>query len=684
MANDRLETGKPPGATAKTGPSDDPQADRIASLVNQYFDRRQDGEDLTPEQFSAEHPDLAAELQPYLQGLALLDEIRTATADTHERLEAALEASEPAELPTIDGYELIEEIGRGGMGVVYKALQVATKRVVALKVMLAGPFASPTARRRFEREVELAARLRHESIVTVLESGQVASGQKYFAMDYVDGVHLDTYLIDHRPDRRARLELFARICEAVDYAHEHNVIHRDLKPANVLIDGRGDPHIMDFGLAKATDQGDHEDVQSHHASAPGVVMGTLRYLSPEQAAGATESIDGRTDVYALGIMLFEAVTGALPYDTSGRASDVVRRIIETPPALPASLPSRIDKELITVLFKPLEKERRLRYISVGEMGEDLRRYLAGEPVLAKRASPMYVVRKKLAKHRSRIALAAAALGLAVGSVWGGIWWTRQSLEGRPGQQFLTEARREVLRIQHELETGNVGVVRVDAHRAFAWYPMLPEARLVAAQVRWQLGYTSGAIWFLETELRRDPSQWSYRALLANLYRDRAARGEPDDDPDQESDSGDYDPVADLNRAEQLEAEVERDAPDTADGWYLRSYTALDLEAPMRCVRTAIERDPTHLFAWIRLVDLAQRRGDYESALEAADALVELSSNPSEWQLRREFLLTRQRETDAAEGAEADRNATSRPSLADPRTSESEPRLGTPSHDRPPL
>jgi serine/threonine protein kinase len=302
--------------------------ERIASLVNEYFDRRQAGEDLTPERFSAEHPDLAEALKPYLEGLTLLDQLRSATAEmgiTPEHL------GNKTELPSIDGYEFIEEIGRGGMGVVYKALQVSTKRNVAVKVMLAGPFASEKAQRRFDREVQLAARLRHPRIVTVLESGQVSTGQKYFAMDYVSGKPLNTYLAEASPGPRAILALFMDICEAVDYAHGNDVVHRDLKPANVLIDGNGNPHIMDFGLAKATDSDDKEDTVSADVSLPGQVMGTLRYLSPEQAAGALEEVDVRTDVYALGVMLYEALTGSLPFDTSGRPSDVIRSSRPPPP-----------------------------------------------------------------------------------------------------------------------------------------------------------------------------------------------------------------------------------------------------------------------------------------------------------------------------------------------------------------
>ena len=185
--------------------------ERIAVLLNEYFERRHRGEELSPELFGAEHQELAAELRPYLDGLTLIDEARTHASQP----QVTADVPSVAPMLKVAGYELLEEIGRGGMGVVYRALQVSTQRVVAFKVMLAGPFASPSARRRFEREVQLAARLQHPSIARVLESGTV-EGQRYYAMDYVSGVRLDQYLARRRPAQDVVLALFERVCEAVD------------------------------------------------------------------------------------------------------------------------------------------------------------------------------------------------------------------------------------------------------------------------------------------------------------------------------------------------------------------------------------------------------------------------------------------------------------------------------------
>ena len=580
--------------------------ERIATLVNEYFDRRENGEALTPELFLAEHAELADELEPYLEGLTLLDKIRTATGGRAEPLDLAEAAPE---LPTIQGYELIEEIGRGGMGVVYKALQVSTKRYVAVKVMLAGPFASPKAQRRFDREVQLAARLRHPRIVTVLESGKVASGQKYFAMDYVAGQSLDAYVADAKPDPRAIVALLMDICEAVDYAHKNDVVHRDLKPANVLIDENGNPHIMDFGLAKDIDSGGKGDTVTADVSAPGAVMGTLRYLSPEQAAGAVDEVDVRTDVHALGVMLYEALTGALPYDTSGRPSEAIQRILETPPVRPSTLASHVDGELDTILLKALEKEQARRYASAREMGEDLRRYLTGEPILAKRASTLYLLRKAARRHRSKIALAAAAVALGLIGAWGGFWWSQHVL-ARQAAQKLVQDRRDVQAQQLALETGDLAGAK-RAELAFAFYPNVLEAGLVTARARWEADYVSLAFSFLEGELSQTPSKWPYRELLAEMYRNLDEPGAP-------------------READRLQAAVDRQVPDTAEAWYLRSFTTFDMQTALDRAYEAARRDPAHTLAWERIVVLDETLGYLHGALAATEKLVRLGSNASYW------------------------------------------------------
>ncbi len=591
--------------------------EHVSRLLNEFFDRRRAGERLTPERFVAEHPEVSEELKPYLAGLGLVNRICTPRGDT-----VAEEAPGAATgLPAIEGYELLAEIGRGGMGAVYKALQRSTKRVVALKVMLAGPFASPSARRRFDREVELAARFQHAHIVRILESGE-AAGLRYYAMDYVAGTRLDRYVAAAQPDVRTTLKLFVQICEAVEYAHGHGVIHRDLKPGNVLIDDEGQPHILDFGLAKATDQADAEETLTTWVSLPGQVVGTLYYLSPEQAAARPEEIDARTDVYALGLMLFETLTDALPFDTSGRPSDVIRRILDSTPTRPRALSERIDSDLETIILKALEKEKARRYQSARGLAEDLQRYLAGEPILARRPSTLYVLRKKLRKHRWPVAATVALVVLAAGLLVVNAWWRRRE---------LLQARLDAVEVlRHMEETGKSDLQGASA--LLARHPALIDAQLLYAQMlhrdnQQQVPQTVAA--FLERDLSWNPSKsrWPCRALLAEAYR----------------------AAGDEERAAKLAAEAERAAPDTADAWHLRSLATFEIPKALRCAQEAVARDPTHRPAWRRLTYLRFQTGDLSGALQGTDRLIALgdkpkgltSVSPAQWLIFRGHILMRQ-------------------------------------------
>ena len=582
---------------------------RIAALINDYFDRRQAGEELTPESFAAEHPDLAEELLPYLEGLSLLDRIRPVREE-----DARTGDIDPAgaELPTIAGYRLLEEIGRGGMGVAYKALQLSTKRIVALKVMLAGPFSSPSARRRFEREVELAARFQHSGIVRVLESGRV-NQQQYYAMDYVAGVPLSRYLSTTEPDIRTTLGIFQRICEAVEYAHRHGVVHRDLKPANVLVDDEGEPHILDFGLAKATDQDDTEESLTTRVSLPGQVVGTLFYLSPEQAAGMPGEVDPRTDVYSLGVMLYEALTGSLPFDTRGRPSEVIQRILEAPPIPPSSLSVRVDSELGTILLKALAKESDRRYPSAQAMAEDIRRYLEGEPISARRPSSLYFLRKKALKYRWTTILCltivvAVLIGLGLRSFW--------------QERELARARRIALGAQRALEAGDVETALGDAQALRAKHPRVTEPRLTFAQAQYLNESTrASGVLTLERMMQGPlfPGQWAFRLLLAEMYRD----------------------LGDAGRANEVREQAEREAPDTAEGWYLRSFATLDPHRALQCAQETVRREPSHALAWQRLAWLCLKTQDLDGALQAADKLLALHEDRVAWTVFKGQVLARQ-------------------------------------------
>ena len=316
----------------------------------------------------------------------------------------------PAAQTPIAGYHTIKEIGRGGMGVVYLAVQESTKRQVALKVLLEGPFASHKARRRFEREVELAAQLDHPGIAAVLDSG-LAQDRYYFAMRYVDGQRLDRYVTEQQLSLRDTLALFARVCDAVTFAHQHGVIHRDLKPSNILVTADGHPHILDFGLAKATAPAADDETTHLMISQPGELMGTLPFMSPEQTTGRGD-VDIRSDVYALAVILYRLLLGKHPYPISGGVRETLRNIAEVDPPRPSSERADLNDEMDIILARAMAKDRDRRYPSVDQFAADIRAYLEGRPISAKRDHVAYVLRKAIARHRMAV---VAGLALFVTS-----------------------------------------------------------------------------------------------------------------------------------------------------------------------------------------------------------------------------------------------------------------------------
>ena len=336
----------------------------------------------------------------------------------------------------VPGYAIMSELGRGGQAVVYQAIQKSTHRHVALKVLREGPYASASAKQRFEREVELVSHLRHPNIIVVFDSGITTTGQLYYVMDYVRGVPITQYVRDNKLSLEKVLELFAVTCDAVNHAHQKGVIHRDLKPSNLLVDTEGNLRILDFGLAKAV-----ADRQDPLVTVTGQIMGTLPYMSPEQTRGNPDLIDTRTDVYALGVVLYEMLTGAYPYPVAGEMAEVLRHIATTEPmpltrswtkesGIARSPGTRtrsgcpINDEVDTIVLKALAKERERRYQSAGDVAEDVRHYLANEPIEAKHDSGMYILRKTLRRYRVPVAVVGLiAAILVISSV---VAWTQRN------------------------------------------------------------------------------------------------------------------------------------------------------------------------------------------------------------------------------------------------------------------
>jgi serine/threonine protein kinase len=298
----------------------------------------------------------------------------------------------------LEGYQILEELPRGAQAVVYKAIQKATKRTVAVKVLSQGPHASPRARYRFEREVELAANLQHPNIVTIHDSG-IARGQYYFAMEYVKGRPLDEYVRAENLPVRETMEIFNKVCSAVMYAHQLGVMHRDLKPGNILVDANGEPHILDFGLAKLVSSSEQTTEETVMTSIPGKVIGTLAFMSPEQASAQPGAIDVRTDVYSLGMILYRVLTGDFPYAVDGSMLEILRNIQETEPTRPSRIMRNLNSEVEAILLKALAKEPAYRYQSAAELQHDIDYWLKGLPISARADSSIYMFRKLLARHR---------------------------------------------------------------------------------------------------------------------------------------------------------------------------------------------------------------------------------------------------------------------------------------------
>ena len=328
-------------------------------------------------------------------------------------------------------YELLEEIARGGMGVVFRARQVRLNRDVALKMVLSGQFAGEAEIRRFQAEAEASARLDHPGIVPIYEIGE-HDGHHFFSMGLVEGRSLAQQLADGPLPPIQAADLVRRVTEAIQYAHERGVIHRDLKPANVLIDREGQPRVTDFGLAKKV-QADSQ------LTATGQVLGTPSFMPPEQAAGRLHEVREPADVYSLGAVLYAALTGRPPFQ-SDNPLDTLKQVLESEPVPPRQLNPAISLDLETICLKCLEKDRRRRYTSARELAEELQRYLEGRPILARRV-PVWTRAGRWCR-RNPVATAAlvAVSALLFTATAAAVWIDSERTEALRARRLAIEER----------------------------------------------------------------------------------------------------------------------------------------------------------------------------------------------------------------------------------------------------
>jgi serine/threonine-protein kinase len=420
------------------------------SLVQRLLERLQES-DRSIEEVCAEHPDLLPEVRRQWRLLQDVQADLDALFPMSGPVDVEPAASQGSVLPQVPGYVVEQELGRGGMGVVYRAFQVRLQRRVALKMMLTGPLASRQEVLRFQREAELVAQLRHPNIVPIYEVGDVG-GQPYYTMELIDGPTLAQKLHSGPMPPPTAAELVATLAAAAEFAHQHGIVHRDLKPANILFAADGSPRISDFGLARR--------VGGSAFTMSGAQVGTPSYMAPEQAAGRTGVIGPASDIHALGAILYALLTGVAPF-RADTPVETTRQVIEVEPTRPSRLNPRVPRDLETICLQCLRKEPHRRYASAALLAADLQRFTRGEPVAARR---IIAIERLWKWMRRRPALAAATGGsavLAMTLLGQAIWLSTQRA------QLLQSVEGELARVRQCERAGEWTQARAALARAQA-------------------------------------------------------------------------------------------------------------------------------------------------------------------------------------------------------------------------
>jgi serine/threonine-protein kinase len=437
---------------------------RVLELLEEMLDSG-----LTPEEVCRDCPELLSEVQQRWKHFCLIDaEVEALLPDPAIPPNADVIVPPTAGLPQVPGYEVEAVLGRGGMGVVYRARHLRLSRTVALKMLIAGPYAGPHERARFQREAEAVAGLRHANIVQVYDVADY-EGLPYFTMECVEGGSLAQKLAGMPQPARQAATLMATLAEAVHVAHQGGIVHRDLKPANVLLTADGTSKITDFGLARRL-TGEAASTQS------GVPLGTPSYMAPEQAAGRVRDIGPAADVYALGAILYELLTGRPPF-RGETAAETVLQVIHQEPASPSYLNANVPRDLETVCLKCLSKEPERRYASAAALADDLKRFLEGRPIQARPlgwGARLWRWSRRNPAAAAQVVAALTLVGLSVGSA---LWLERQRAEQRAETERQQAVRREETARQEGRESKAVEAVLEQAaslQKQGRW----PEARAV--------------------------------------------------------------------------------------------------------------------------------------------------------------------------------------------------------------
>jgi WD40 repeat protein/predicted Ser/Thr protein kinase len=410
--------------------------------VEELFDRAVDLEPLQRAAFLDEQCKDEGELRAAVEELLLLDS-RAQTDESLLRSPLARShpgepAPPPAPVQAIGRYRVVRVLGEGGMGTVYEAEQDNPRRTVALKVLRTG-LTSEYHVKRFAREAQIIGRLHHPGIAQIYEAGLAEDGRPFFAMEFLRGLPPDEFAQHRGLTIPARLELLARVCDAVQHAHDKGVVHRDLKPANIVVDETGQPRVLDFGIARATDA----DLQTTTVrTQAGQLLGTLGYMSPEQVTGNPDALDRRSDVYALGVILFQLLADRPPYHLDHLSLPEAARVIrEQEPSRLGAINSVCRGDVETIVAKALEKDPARRYQSAADLAADIRRHLTHEPIRARPPSALYQLRKFARRHKTLVAaVLGIGLALAAGTVVSVVYAIRAGQKAREADENARQAR----------------------------------------------------------------------------------------------------------------------------------------------------------------------------------------------------------------------------------------------------